>query len=357
MELFLLLMLLLVSFYLIAVVSDRYFIPSLESFSSRYGMRSDVAGATFMAAGSSAPELFIALVAILHPGGYLAIGVGTIVGSAVFNVLVIVGAAALAKKTLLAWQPLLRDTMVYCVAIGALLWILSRGQITWAGALMLIALYGVYLIAVFYWGRIFPYRNDAAQEPEKHSKRVDKPDFWLQGWWTRALVPLDWLIAITYPSARHFRAHFIISIVWIALLSFILVESAARAAFILNIPEAVIALTILAVGTSVPDLIASVLVAKKGKGDMAISNALGSNIFDILLGLGVPWLIIVLVRNEAVITEEMDLMGPLIMLLGSVVLFFLVLMAGRWKVDRRTGLIFLFIYLAFLIWQLVEVLL
>ncbi len=348
---------LLCSFILIAIVSDRYFIPSLELLIRRYGMRSDTAGATFMAAGSSAPELFIALVAILHPGGHLAIGVGTIVGSAVFNLLVIVGAVALVKKALLAWQPLLRDTLAYCVAVIALLMVLSHGQVTWLSAMLLIALYVVYLFAVFFWGRILPYKDDRQQGEKYMDSKSGKSNFPLGERWAYWRGGFEWVIDKTYPAGRFFRAHFFISIAWIAVLSYVLVESAVRIASILNIPQAIIALTVLAAGTSVPDLVTSVLVAKKGKGDMAISNALGSNIFDILLGLGIPWLIIVLIRNEAVIVEDTSLLAPVIMLLGSVVVFFLILMAGRWRVGRGTGFLLLLIYLAFLTWQVLGVIL
>uniref|UniRef100_A0A668AZL4 Sodium/calcium exchanger membrane region domain-containing protein n=1 Tax=Myripristis murdjan TaxID=586833 RepID=A0A668AZL4_9TELE len=76
-------------FYALAIVCDDYFVPSLEKISENLQLSEDVAGATFMAAGSSAPELFTSLIGVFVTKGD--VGVGTIVGSAVFNILVIIG--------------------------------------------------------------------------------------------------------------------------------------------------------------------------------------------------------------------------------------------------------------------------
>uniref|UniRef100_A0A8D0CHB6 Sodium/calcium exchanger membrane region domain-containing protein n=1 Tax=Scleropages formosus TaxID=113540 RepID=A0A8D0CHB6_SCLFO len=76
-------------FYALAIVCDDYFVPSLEKISENLHLSEDVAGATFMAAGSSAPELFTSLIGVFITKGD--VGVGTIVGSAVFNILIIIG--------------------------------------------------------------------------------------------------------------------------------------------------------------------------------------------------------------------------------------------------------------------------
>ena len=78
----------LISFYLLARVCDEYFVESLDKIAKKLKMSSDAAGATLMAVGSSAPELFVAAIALLKPGDHAALGMGTIVGSALFNILV-----------------------------------------------------------------------------------------------------------------------------------------------------------------------------------------------------------------------------------------------------------------------------
>ena len=81
------------------------------------------------------------------------------------------------------------------------------------------------------------------------------------------------------------------SIVWLGLLTYVMVMLVEKVAHCLEIPTDIIGVTVLAVGTSAPDCIGSILVARKGKGDMAVSNAFGSNVFDICFCVGIPFLI------------------------------------------------------------------
>ena len=82
------------------------------------------------------------------------------------------------------------------------------------------------------------------------------------------------------------------------------------------IPELVVGLVVLSVGTSVPDALASIIVAKQGQGNMAVCNALGSNVFNILLGLGLPWMIRSLVDGAAYPVPNIDEIGePLLILI------------------------------------------
>jgi K+-dependent Na+/Ca+ exchanger-like protein len=350
MELVLYSFLLLVAFYLIAQVSDRFFIPSLDVISERLNIRSDVAGATFMAIGSSAPELFIALIAVFHPGGHAEIGMGTIVGSALFNVLAIIGAVALVRKAIVAWQPILRDTLFYLISIGVLAFVFFNNHISLFEAILLIGIYVVYIFAVIYWNRLFPYKDDAVEVEQKvvvdPVKRYRLFKYLIR--------PVDIILNLTFPKPKYFIANFAISILWIAFLSWVLVQSAIEMSHILKVPEGIIALTVLAAGTSVPDLIASVIVARKGRGGMAISNALGSNIFDILLGLGIPWLISILLFKESVDVSSQNIFVSVILLFASVLVVFLLLVYRRWQVRKPTGILLLVLYVAYVVWQILS---
>ncbi|XP_022258423.1 sodium/potassium/calcium exchanger 2-like, partial [Limulus polyphemus] len=88
---------------------------------------------------------------------------------------------------------------------------------------------------------------------------------------------------------RWFAFSFIGSILWIAFYSYLMVWWASLTGDTVGIPNEVMGLTFLAAGTSIPDLITSVLVARKGFGDMAVSSSIGSNIFDVAMGLPLPW--------------------------------------------------------------------
>ena len=136
-------------------------------------------------------------------------------------------------------------------------------------------------------------------------------------------------------------------------MSWVLVETAIHVSHVLNIPESIIALTILAAGTSIPDLISSLIVAKQGRGDMAISNAIGSNIFDILVGLGFPFLLVILISGNTVEAGGHNLESSAIVLFASLIAFTLLLVGKRWKINWFTGVILLGLYIAYLTREIV----
>jgi Ca2+/Na+ antiporter len=135
-----------------------------------------------------------------------------------------------------------------------------------------------------------------------------------------------------------------------------MVESAVYAAEYLHVSPAIVALTILAAGTSVPDLLSSVIVAKRGRGDMAISNAVGSNIFDILFGLGVPWLVVSAWRGQAVAVSTENLLASVFLLFATVVAVLFILILRKWKIGTKSGVILVAVYVGYLVYNIWEVL-
>ena len=119
----------------IAIVCDDFFTPSLELICERLNLSEDVAGATFMAAGSSAPELFTSTMSLVSENATNELGVATIVGSAVFNILIIVAATVLfSGRTLrLDWKPVTRDCVFYAAAIAFVLGVMADGRVWWWG--------------------------------------------------------------------------------------------------------------------------------------------------------------------------------------------------------------------------------
>ena len=350
MTLLLLILVLLLSFYLIGKIADEYFVESLDHISKRFNMSHDMAGATLMAVGSSAPELFISIIALVKPGDHGEIGIGTIVGSALFNVLVIIGASAYVKRAIVAWQPVVRDLIFYALSILALLWAFYDGVIDLVNAVVLLALYGAYLIAVFNWRKWFPYSDDHMEEEAEEEEPQQKKTL-LQ----KILYPIDKTLGFLFPSSKHYYAVFSISVLIIAALSWVLVESAVEISHILQIPEAIVALTILAAGTSIPDLMSSVIVARQGRGAMAISNAFGSNIFDILIGLGFPWALGLWLTNANVTVSTDNMYSSIMLLLASVVVTLVLLIVRRWQVSRGFGLFFITLYAAYVVWAIIHV--
>jgi hypothetical protein len=111
-------------------------------------------------------------------------------------------------------------------------------------------------------------------------------------------APLNFMFKWTVPDCRktpdRYLLCFTMSISWIGILSFIMVDFGSRIGCVLGVPGVVMGVILLAAGTSVPDAICSILVAQNGQGDMAVGNVLGSNIFNFFVGLGLPWFMKVL---------------------------------------------------------------
>lgn len=334
---------LLACFYLLAVVCEEFFVESLDVIIDRLKLSPDVAGATFMAVGSSAPELFTSLIAVLRPGGHADVGAGAIVGSAIFNILVIIGGSALFKRAVLTWQPVVRDSLFHFLSIVLLLFSFWDGVVQWYEVLSFLTLYGVYIFAVTRWKRWFPYKQ--SEDP------IDVVDAQVQkNFLARSSrLVLSYIIPDVKKDKTKYLYTFFMAIMAIAGLSYALVESAIGIGEVLQISPAIIALTVLAAGTSIPDLLSSIIVAKKGRGDMAVSNAIGSNIFDILFGLGVPWAVVLLASGGVPIhVSTENLLSSIFLLFATVVSVFFVLFLRNWTLGKRAGWILIGLYVLYL---------
>jgi Ca2+/Na+ antiporter len=150
---------------------------------------------------------------------------------------------------------------------------------------------------------------------------------------------------------------FLVSIALIGLLTHIMVESWAHFASVIGMSDALVGLTILAAWTSVPDLISSLIVARKGKVDMAISNAIWSNVFDILFGLWVPYLIYFwFVSSESTIAiDSENLSASIVLLLATVVTLLFLLIVRKWKLGRWTGILLIALYVAYIVYSVLQI--
>lgn len=336
------------SVYLLALLTEGFFIVSLDEISARLRLPSNVAGATLMAVGSSAPELAIALIALVKPGDYGDVGIGTIVGSALFNVLVITGASALARPVKVVFATVTRDVIAYALSIGMLLWAFRDSRIELYEAAAFLAFYGAYIGVLAMWSKYFKHDDDpivtleATVENERGSEGV------LGMQLVSRVVGQVYHLLIGDPRSQFVRA-FIISIVLISALSWILVESGIAFATALGVPPVIVALTILAGGTSVPDMISSIVVARQGRGEMAVANAVGSNVFDILVGLGLPWAIMILAGRGTISVGTEGLLSSTYLLLGSVVVLY-VFMLTKKNLSRFEGLLLIGGYIVFVTW-------
>ena len=339
---------LLAVFYVIAKVCDEYFVKSLDIIAKKLKLSEDVAGATFMAIGTSAPEFATAAIALTKVGSEQ-VGAGTIVGSAIFNILVIVGASSAVATAYLKWRPVVRDMGFYILSILLLLFTFRDGVITLGEVIVYVAAYAVYIVILAFWSRWFPdyavqkELGDIEKAMVSREKAVEKSSAF--GPVARAV---ERALAFTFPNLEKrpglYPLTFAISILYIIVLSWLLVEFGIAFAHSMGIPEVIIALTILAGGTPIPDMPGSLIVARQGRGDMAVSNAVGGNTFDILVCLGLPWLVYILWTGEPMVVSTENLLSSILLLFFTVIAMFFILAVQKFKIGRRAGFVLLGLY-------------
>lgn len=450
-------------FYALAIVCDDFFVPSLEKICERLHLSEDVAGATFMAAGSSTPELFASVIGVFITHGD--VGVGTIVGSAVFNILCIVGVCGLfaGQVVCLTQWAVFRDSVYYTLSVIILIVFIHDEKIEWWESLVLIIMYSFYILIMKYNVRMqnfftlksknvgngdtvdnemedvkgvqqygknsvvmvdeiicssppkyrfpeaglrimitnkfgprtrmrmasriiinerqrliqsangsskplqngrhqniengnIPVVNQEEENEQDNLSPFSLPEGkmnkikWILTW------PLIFVLFCTIPNCSKprweswFMFTFILSTLWIALFSYFMVWMVTVIGYTLGIPDVIMGITFLAAGTSVPDCMASLIVARQGLGDMAVSNTIGSNVFDILVGLGVPWGLqtMAIDYGSTVKINSKGLVYSVALLLGSVALTVFGIHVNKWKLDKKLGIYVLFLYAVFL---------
>ncbi|XP_046905315.1 sodium/potassium/calcium exchanger 2-like [Hypomesus transpacificus] len=170
------------------------------------------------------------------------------------------------------------------------------------------------------------------------------------------IMPIVFPLWLTLPDVRKttakkfFPISFLGSISWIAIFSYLMVWWAHQVGETIGITEEIMGLTILAAGTSIPDLITSVIVARKGLGDMAVSSSVGSNIFDITVGLPFPWLLWSLIQGVKPVSVSSNGLFCAIVLLFLMLLFVIASIAAcKWRMSKLLGFIMFLLYFVFLV--------
>ncbi|XP_065365641.1 sodium/potassium/calcium exchanger 4-like [Calliphora vicina] len=370
-------------FLALALVCDEYCVPSVERLSYKFGLSYDVAGATLMALATSSPEFFINLYATFLTEGDM--GLGTIVGSSVFNTLAITACCCLytGVNFSLDWWPITRDLLWYGCSVSLLTFLIWDGFIYWWEAVILVLLYFLN-VGNLLLDRICQEKLRNRQQPcklkcfvplgeVKDFNQMSAPDndelpFDFFNWpkdskWNKFIwllsYPLECLFFLTIPNIRRSCSQdcsglcLVMSMLWISCLTYLCSWCITVIGYNLFIPDSVMGLVILAAGTSIPEAISSVIVTKKGYGSMAVCNAIGSNTIDILLCLGGPWLVKSLYfpissTRHAVSLISDGLAYSSACLLVSAVLLYIFFMITRFQLGRTVGILSLSTYITFI---------
>lgn len=145
---------------------------------------------------------------------------------------------------------------------------------------------------------------------------------------------------------------FLNSILWIAIICYIMVFMVEKVGCIIGIPQFIMGLTLLAAGTSIPDALGSVDVARQGMGDMAVANAIGSNVFDILIGLGLPWGLKPLLMGEEFHVDTDGVFIFICILFGTVIMVLAIFMCTGWRLGHNVGLGLFGLYFVFVVFAI-----
>lgn len=282
----------------------------------RFNVSPLVIGAVIVGFGTSSPELLTSVQAALSdaPG----VAVGNVVGSNIANILLILAVSALLAPIAVKAEAFRRDGTALALAMLAMAGVLffaPMNRIT--GALLVLALF-VY-VALTYW--LDRQTRDAGAQLHEREADMVAPAQTLS---VSLAFTLGGLVALVIGANR-------------------LVAGAVDIATVLGVSQAVIGLTIVAVGTSLPELAASISAARKGEGDLAFGNIIGSNIFN---GLGI--------LGAAALTAPFEVPArlagfDLFVMLGASALLIVFAITGA-RIDRREGAILVFLYAAYIAW-------
>jgi len=266
--------------------ADR-FVDGAAAIAKHLGVSSMIIGITIIGFGTSAPEILISVIAVLEQTPDIAIG--NALGSNIANIGLILGITALVAPLPIAGHVITREFPLLLIATAAMSWCLYDGRLgILDGALMLS------LLALMLWYLVKAHRRDPdydESEDEQENGNQKEMSLAVSSWWV--LTGLALLVA----SSK------------------LLIWGATGVALALGISELIIGLTIIALGTSLPELAASIASVKKGDPDLAIGNIIGSNLFNSLAVIGIPAMITSFSIDNLAITRDLPVVIAITLLL------------------------------------------
>lgn len=309
MDILLDLVLLVVGFTMLVKGAD-WFVDGAAGIAKKFGIPELVIGLTIVAMGTSAPEAAVSVTSALS--GNAGITIGNVLGSNILNTLVILGltgtivAVAIQKSTLFVEMPYM------LVITGVLIFMgVTGGKVTRIEGIILWGLFLVYMSYLFVMAK-------------KGKQEEDKPE--TRPVWKLLLLGIVGAVIVVWGSD-------------------ITVDSAVSLAKVIGISDRIIGLTIVALGTSLPELVTSVTAAKKGNADIAIGNIVGSNIFNILFVVGTSALIINIPYASGFIIDGIISVAAGVLLWVSTI--------KTKKFTRPWGIVMLVSYAAYVVYLLV----
>ena len=313
--------LLLISGLLLILFGANWLVDGSTSIARKTGISEFVIGITIVGIGTSTPEMVVSYFAAFQ--GQSEIALGNVIGSNIFNILMILGITTLIKPVTMSRENRLKDIPMNILVTGALLilWLahsilgIGQNQISrLEGLLMLIA------FVAFLW-MMFRSGNDNTEEENEEIKTFSP---------AMAVIMIIGGLACLIGGGRVF------------------VNSATAIAHYLNLSEKFIAITIMAAGTSLPELATCIVAARKGRNQMALGNVIGSNISNILLIVGGAALI------SPLSLSGISYMDFAVVMISSIVLLISAYTFQKERIDRIEGMFFILIEIAYMVWLFIK---
>lgn len=303
--------------FVLLVLGGESLVRGSVATARRMGVSSLLIGLTLVGFGTSTPELVTSVNAALvgSPG----IAVGNVVGSNIVNILLILGLAMVIRPVQARPEAFYRDGSMLALSTLACVAVCLVGVLDGLAGTALVTLLAAYVVFTYWKERTQPDASAAMHASEAESKSPPLPSMWL------SLVFAIGGIVLTILGAQ------------------LLVDNAIVLARSLAVSETTIGLTIVAVGTSLPELVTSVLASWRNQSEVALGNVVGSNIFNVLGVLGITALV------QPVVIPAQILDFDLWVMLGVTALLLVFAVTG-WCLTRTEGLIFLGLYAAYLAW-------
>jgi len=289
-----------------------WLVKGSSSLAARLGISPLVIGLTVVAFGTSMPEMFVSVNAAIE--NHSGITIGNVIGSNIFNICIILGFAAVFNPLIVRLQ-LIKIDMPVMILATLLFWVFfSNNQISRFEAVVFFMLFLIYTFFTVYYSKREKVKLTLIDIENEYKAKYKS--------WTIEvlLIGLGFLVLI-------FGSNF-------------LVTGSIEIAKFFNINETIIGLTIIAAGTSMPELATSIVAAVKKESDISIGNIIGSNIFNLLAILGVSGMI------KPLIADKINLIDLGIMVITALLLF--PIMKSSMKIKRWEGVLLLVIYASYL---------
>ncbi|NJM93471.1 MAG: calcium/sodium antiporter [Cytophagales bacterium] len=312
--------LLLVIGFVTLIKGADFLVDGASSVARRYGISELAIGLTIVAFGTSAPELVVSVISGIN--GHNEVALGNVIGSNIFNLLLILGVTGLVYPLTVQGQTVQKEIPLSLLA-AIMVFFLANDQFFSSGAVNQISRWDSAVLLVFFF--IFMAYVYSTIKPEEVSKGPEK----------------------TYTTGKAVL-FIVLGLVGLIFGGKLVVDNAVEMARDLGMSEKLIGLTIVAVGTSLPELATSVVAALKKNSDIAVGNIIGSNIFNVFFILGISGLVLPIAYNPALNLDIYILMGATVMLYVFMYTF------KNHKLDRVEAGIMLACYLVysvFIFWR------